>query len=214
VINQYTELLFGREKSEIAPVAKLIRPAAQPNGALPDFPDDPFFREHSLSDLFSARNTYNGYEHRWGNGDANILDYYLEGENGEPYPSTVEMDSVVTLYIKILAHRDVDLPILGLTIKTKEGLLVYGSNSLLASGAGQHRPLVAGQLEIIRFRWKVRYNGGDYLLSVGLASGETFDSATALDRRYDSILLPVMPSKKFIGLADMELTLERFSAPM
>jgi hypothetical protein len=71
---------------------------------------------------------------------------------------------------------------------------------------------MAGQIEIIKFRWMIRYNGGDYLLSVGLASGETLDTATALDRRYDSILLSVLPSRRFVGLADMELSVERFSA--
>jgi len=211
VINQYVELLFGPEKSELkpTPIRALVSSDAVPSA---DLPDAPFFRDHSAEDLFSTRNTYNGYEHRWGNGDAHILDYYLQSGNGELYPVSVEMDSEVTLYLKILANRDVALPIFGLNIKTKEGLLLYGSNSMLAATSELRRPLVAGQIEIVRFRWTVRYNGGDYLLSVGLASGSTLDNATALDRRYDSILLSVLPSRRFVGLADMELSVERFSA--
>ncbi len=203
--------MFGPEKSELkpSPIRALVSTdTAHPAG----LPDAPFFRDHSAEDLFSTRNSYNGYEHRWGNGDAHILDYYLQSGNGELYPVSVEMDSEVTLYLKILAHREIALPIFGLNIKTKEGLLLYGSNSMLAATSELRRPLVAGQIEIVRFRWSVRYNGGDYLLSVGLASGSTMDNATALDRRYDSILLSVLPSRRFVGLADMELSVERFSA--
>ena len=62
------------------------------------------------------------------------------------------------------------------------------------------------------FRWTVRYNTGDYLLSVGLATGALLDNAVALDRRYDSILLPVLPTQRFVGLADMDLSIDRFQA--
>src|SRR5580658_10028579 len=80
VINQYVELMFGPEKSELKPTP--IRTPVS-SGAAPsaDLPDAPFFRDHSAEDLFSKRNSYNGYEHRWGNGDAHILDYYLQSEN-------------------------------------------------------------------------------------------------------------------------------------
>ena len=145
----------------------------------------PHFSAITPPRIFSARrNSHNGYEHRWGNGDAHILDYYLHVENGDSYPTSVEMDSAVTLYLKVLAHRDVEMPIFGLNIRTKEGLLLYGSNSRLVA-TEQLRPLVAGQIEFIKFKWMIKYNGGDYLLSVGLASGETLDTAMALDRRYD-----------------------------
>jgi lipopolysaccharide transport system ATP-binding protein len=213
VINQYVELLFGREKSDSKPVAKPIRtPVSAGAAQAADLPKDSFFQDHSGEDLFSTHNTYNTYEHRWGNGEAHILDYYLQASDGSTYPTTVEMDSTVTLYLKVLAHRDVEMPIFGFNIKTKEGLLLYGSNSRLAATSELRRPLIAGQIEIIQFRWTIRYNGGDYLLSVGLASGETLDTATALDRRYDSILLSVQTSRRFVGLADMELSVERFPA--
>jgi len=220
VINQYIELLFGPEKTKekpatpIRPVAVKSESSSSSSSPPPpsDLPDHPFFREHPAEELFAIRNTYNKYEHRWGSEEAHILDYFLMTEDGEAYPPTVAMDSTVSLYVKLVAHRDVDLPIFGLNIKTKEGVLLYGSNSLLAASAEHRRPLKAGQIEIVQFKWTVRYNGGDYLLSVGLASGASLDDAIALDRRYDSILLPVLPSKKFVGLADMELGIERFSA--
>lgn len=215
VINQYIELLFGPEKNKEKPAPRTVTTAAKTQSAPPppgDLPDHPFFREHPAEELFATRNTYNKYEHRWGSEEAHIVDYLLTAEDGTPYPATVEMDSSVSLYVKIVAHREIPLPIFGLFIKTKEGVLLYGSNSLLTASPENRRPLAADQIEIVKFQWTVRYNGGDYLLSVGLASGATLDDALALDRRYDSILLPVMPSRKFVGLADMELAIERFSA--
>ena len=172
----------------------------------------PHFSAITPPRIFSARATrHNGYEHRWGNGDAHILDYYLHVENGDPYPASVEMDSAVTLYLKVLAHRDVEMPIFGLNIKTKEGCFFMEAihGWLATDNSGR---LWRGKSRFIKFKWMIRYNGGDYLLSVGLASGETLDTATALDRRYDSILLSVLPSRRFVGLADMELSVERFSA--
>ncbi|MGA2439394.1 MAG: ABC transporter ATP-binding protein [Tepidisphaeraceae bacterium] len=212
VINQYTELLFGSEKTVQKPAARPNQEAAVVVAPPADLPDHPFFHQTGAEEMFDKRNTYNPYEHRWGNDEAHILDYLLMAEDGTAYPGTVGMDSTVTLYLKVLAHRDIALPIFGLNIKTKEGLLLYGSNSLLAATPQQRRPLMAGQIEIVQFRWTVRYNGGDYLLSVGLASGASLDDAMPLDRRYDSILLPVLPSRRFVGLADMELKIERFSA--
>jgi lipopolysaccharide transport system ATP-binding protein len=218
VVNQYIELLFGPEKSDIkpaqTPTAKTESTNSKSDISTPapsNLPDHPFFTTHTTDDLFKTRNTYNPYEHRWGSGEAHILDYYLQADNGRAYPPTVEMDSTISLYIKIIAHRPIDLPIFGLNIKTKEGLLLYGSNSLLSASAEKRQPLAAGRIEIVQFRWQVRYNAGDYLLSVGLATGATLESNVALDRRYDSILLPVLPSRKFVGLADMDLSIDRFS---
>ncbi|MGD0137362.1 MAG: ABC transporter ATP-binding protein [Tepidisphaeraceae bacterium] len=212
VINQYTELLFGSEKTVQKSAARPRQEPAEVVAPPADLPDHPFFRQTDAEEMFDKRNTYNPYEHRWGNDEAHILDYLLMAEDGTAYPATVGMDSTVTLYLKVLAHRDIALPIFGLNIKTKEGLLLYGSNSLLAATPRERRPLMAGQVEIVQFRWTVRYNGGDYLLSVGLASGSSLEDAMPLDRRYDSILLPVLPSRRFVGLADMELKIERFSA--
>jgi lipopolysaccharide transport system ATP-binding protein len=210
IINQYTELLFGTEKMKEKPVARVAAIKAPVGAAAGNLPDHPFFSEHPAEELFPTRNTYNKYEHRWGNEEAHILDYLLITDDGTAYPGTVSMDAKVSLYLKIIAHREITLPIFGLFIKTKEGVLLYGSNSLLASGREDRRPIGAGQIEIVRFKWTVRYNAGDYLLSVGLANGATLEDATALDRRYDSILLPVISSRKFVGLADMELGIDRF----
>lgn len=114
VINQYIELLFGPEKTKEKPTIK--RPVAVKTEVAPpppgDLPDHSFFREHPAEELFATRNTYNKYEHRWGNEEAHILDYFLMTEDGEAYPPTVAMDSTVSLYVKLVAHRDVDLPIL------------------------------------------------------------------------------------------------------
>jgi lipopolysaccharide transport system ATP-binding protein len=211
VINQYTELLFGSDKSDIKPATPIAR--TQPSPSAPkNLPADPFFTDHSGKDLFNSHNTYNPYEHRWGNGEAQILDYFLQTDDGTAYPPNVTIDSVATLFIKIMAHRQIEMPIFGLNIKTKEGLLLFGSNSLISAGPQQRRPLIPGQIEIVQFRWNIRYNTGDYLLSVGLAAGAALDSAVALDRRYDSILLPVLPTLKFVGLADMGLSIERFQS--
>jgi len=65
-------------------------------------------------------------------------------------------------------------------------------------------PKVAGDVAIIRFDFNCGLNGGDYLLSVGVAAAIE-GGAEPLDRRYDSIHIHVVNPRKVFGLVDLDI---------
>jgi lipopolysaccharide transport system ATP-binding protein len=95
-------------------------------------------------------------------------------------------------------------PIFGVTIKTKEGMTVYGANSETLD-ATEFRD-VGGSSSTIQLQAAFRCSlaPGDYFISVGVATvsgGEVVPH----DRRFDAIHLQVAHQQKFFGLADLNL---------
>lgn len=197
VVNRYMDLLFGKEKTAIQTESKRHSevPAASCTAIA--------YQLSQLEDCFATRHGYNPYEYRWGDGAATILDYYLAADD-ETYPSAISTGQRVTLAVSIKFHRDFYRPILGITIKTKEGVTVYGVNSetlacddFLKLG----RSGSAIQAEIV---FTCRLAPGDYFISLGIASKHG-EEVIPHDRRYDSIHLQVRPNSTFFGLADLNL---------
>ena len=94
-------------------------------------------------------------------------------------------------------------PILGLTIKTSDGVVVYGANT-------RERKLVVppgvpGSELLVRFRFPIQLIGGDYFISVGLADDDEHKDNIAVDRRYDLIHVQVRAEKGDFGIAALNL---------
>ena len=197
VVNRYMDLLFGKEKTAIQTESKRHSevPAASCTAIA--------YQLSQLEDCFATRHGYNPYEYRWGDGAATILDYYLTTDD-ETYPSAISTGQRVTLAVSIKFHRDFYRPILGITIKTKEGVTVYGVNSetlecddFLKLGRG-------GSVAQVETVFTCRLAPGDYFVSLGIAS-KYGEEVIPHDRRYDSICLQIRPNSLFFGLADLEL---------
>lgn len=197
VVNRYMDLLFGKEK-------KAIGRGSEKLSAVPEIiTSTPAYQLSRLEDAFATRNGYNPHEYRWGDGAATILDFYLTADD-EPYTSAVSTGQQITMAVSIKFHRDFYRPILGITIKTKEGVTVYGVNSetlacddFLKLG----RSGSAIQAEIV---FTCRLAPGDYFISLGIGSKHG-EEVIPHDRRYDSIHLQVRPNSTFFGLADLNL---------
>ena len=201
VINRYMDLLFGKEK--------VAREPASPNSmgmntaaSADDAASKASFDLSVLEDQFASRANYSPHEYRWGDGTASILDFYLAADES-PYPTAVASGQKIVLALTVRFFKTLVKPILGVTIKTKEGVQVYGSNSDLLEldmqDLGQ-----AGSVAQITSEFICRLAPGDYFISLGLAtlSGE---GAVPHDRRYDSIHLAVRPNPAFFGLVNLNL---------
>jgi len=198
VVNRYMDLLFGKERRELSNEASQL----VADGGSGE-------QEFSLSleeDLFSTRPSYNAHEYRWGDGAASILDFQIATDL-ESFPALIASGELVTLAVSIRFHVDLVCPILGITIKTKEGVTVYGANSETLE-IDQFREMgTKGTTAVVKATFNCRLAQGDYFLSLGLASRNGEDIVPH-DRRYDAIHIQIAPELTFTGLANLDLNLE------
>ena len=198
VVNRYYNLLFGSgeaaESEEADPPAVFddIAPFAN------DTDGQPVSR-------YETRPNYNPHEFRWGDGAARILDFELKSP-GALYPVALESGTELRLAIRINFVESVVRPILGITVKTVEGVVVYGTNT-------EFKPMPefavcgeAGTVVDVVASFRCNLAEGDYFVSVGVAS-RTVEAVVPHDRRYDSIHFKVL-NADFFGLGDLHLSME------
>lgn len=200
VVNSYMDILFGKEKKEINTDVALTSTIGKPEEAQ-------FVSELSTAnDTFCERAGYNRYEHRWGDGAAQILDFYLATEE-TTYPSFVTSGQLLTLAFAIRFLENLVRPILGITIKSKEGVTLYGVNSETLSVDEFKQYGEQGTVIIATARFSCRLAEGDYFISVGVATRQG-EEIIPHDRRYDSIHLKVRSDASFFGLINLHLNLD------
>lgn len=199
VVNCYMDLLFGKEKKILKPISVLS--GTNSVSEISNSGDSLSYTE----DVFATRPGYNPHEYRWGDGCVSILDFILSTD-GEKYPSGITTGQLIVLEISVKFLSRLVRPILGITIKTKEGVTVYGVNSETLDvdefkSLGQH-----GQAAYAKASFGCRLAPGDYFISLGIATKHGED-ITPHDRRYDAIHLQVRPETTFFGLIDLGLEL-------
>ncbi|RMQ49077.1 O-antigen ABC transporter, ATP-binding protein [Pseudomonas cichorii] len=201
VINRYMDLLFGRDR-RIEPLPNATLPGKTPvDKREPHAPTLSF--DH---DAYSSRMGFNRHEYRWGDGAASLLDFHLAA-NGNEFPASIGPGEEVVLHLAIRFNRTISHPVLGFTIKTKEGVTVYGTNSYLLGCASSQDLYSAGSHLKTRMKFINRLASGDYFISIGVASREGEDIIPH-DRRYDSIHFVVAPTTTLFGLVDLAITMD------
>ena len=172
-----------------------------------DLPKDFDQEAHSLSfveDRFHLRPTYNPHEYRWGDGSVLLLDHCMQAGT-QMNVGVVRSGAVVdlTLSIRFLSH--VVRPIVGFTIKTKEGLTLYNTNSELQRCSGISTSGEAGSVLTVSISFVAAFAPGDYFVSLGVASRQPNGEVVPHDRRYDSVTLAVLAEENqdFSGLFDI-----------
>lgn len=209
VINRYLDILFGRDKPaellEIAPgkLPVVADPTPRPAEAAPMLVFD--------QDAYATRDGFNPHEYRWGDGAACVADFQLVA-GGRRFPTMIEPGAEVLLHLAIHFHRVVINPILGFTIKTKEGVTVYGTNSWLLACPVTHTLGAAGSNASACLKFINRLAGGDYFISVGIAS-RSGEDVIPHDRRYDSIHFVVPSTPQSLGLIDLAVTMDIDQVP-
>lgn len=199
VVNRYMDLLFGKEKKSIVAPA-LSATMGSVNGVA-----TPEASLNYTEDVFASHPGYNPYEYRWGDGSASILDFYLSAD-GEDYPSAITTGQNIVLAISVRFLSSLVRPILGITIKTKEGVTVFGVNSETMD-LDEFKSLGrSGQVAYAKASFGCHLAPGDYFISLGIATKQG-EHVTPHDRRYDAIHIQVRPVTTFFGLVDLGLEL-------
>lgn len=200
VINRYTDILFGRTAGPEAGSEEPDIPAGEGEAAA--FAPAVQTLQLSLeSDVYASRVGYNSHEYRWGDGAATLMDFHLSA-SGREFPTSVESGEEIVLGLSLKFNRPVINPILGFTIKTKEGVTVYGTNSYLLGCVETRTMGESGTVATASVKFTNRLATGDYFISIGIASREGEDIIPH-DRRYDSIHFVVEPTPKLLGLIDL-----------
>ena len=203
VVNRYLDLLFGKEKTVVAQADTVEKGGAQ--NILPTSKPDSY-QLSTTNDSFSTRPGYNPHEYRWGDGTAMILDYFFAADDAH-YPSAVSSGQNLTLAVAVKLLKDFHRPILGITIKTKEGVTVYGANTETLGCKEFSDASDIGAVIQTTTEFKCNLAAGDYFISLGLASKHG-EEVIPHDRRYDSIHLQVRPNDQFFGLANLGFTMQ------
>mgnify|MGYP003945438341 CR=1 FL=1 len=199
VVNRYMDILFGREKR---PEKK---EAPEPLAALPARSSEAVKLSFEQN-AYASRPGYNSHEYRWGDGAASLLDFHLNAA-GREYPNTIESGEEIVLNLAIQFNHIVVNPILGFTIKTKEGVTVYGTNSYLLDCGSMQTIGSEGTQATACLKFVNRLATGDYFISVGIAS-RSGEDILPHDRRYDSIHFVVAPTPQVLGLIDLGASME------
>lgn len=156
---------------------------------------------------FEDRPGYNKDEFRWGSREVEILDFMVT-KNGVDHVVGLQTGDQAMVITWVRFRVDVAAPIFGLTIKTPDGVTVYGSNSRDFPGGPVFRPARAGELVRVVFLVDLRIGEGDFLVSLGVAHDVGGGEIEPLDRRYDSILIHVNRQSRCYGLADFDMRVE------
>ncbi|HEY0661749.1 MAG TPA: ABC transporter ATP-binding protein [Lysobacter sp.] len=202
VVHTYLDLLFGKGRQA----------TKEPAGAGPKQLQVELGMEDTAltqGDAFQTRPNYNPYEFRWGDGAAAISDFRLVSPTSSS-PSRIEAGTPLVLELGVCFHRKVHRPIFGITIKSKDGITVFGTNTELKAATTAGALGEAGSQGHVRFAFDCRLGPGDYFISVGIASRDG-DEVVPHDRRYDSIHLNVV-GEDFFGLAKLDVKIDTLEA--
>lgn len=202
VTNFYLDLLFGRS------VKSKIKKNQSLESVQNAYNDDVVALSQS-EDVFLERPNSNSLSYRWGDQKAIILDYILSCE-GINYPPTLRTGSNILLSMSVRFVEEIFRPIIGFTVKNKEGVTVYGTNSELLEFEEVMSTGSKGSVEIINMTFTCNLAPGDYFISLGIASKASED-VEPHDRRYDAIHVQVEPDKTMFGLSNMYLKMNKFS---
>lgn len=201
VTNYYLDLLFGRS----------VKPSTTEDESFDSMQsscDNDVITLSQNEDVFLGRPISNNLSYRWGDQKAIILDYLLFSE-GINYPTALRSGSKIELSMSVRFKEEIFRPIIGFTVKNKEGITVYGTNSELLEFEDVMSTGSKDSVEIISMSFTCSLAPGDYFISLGVASKASED-VEPHDRRYDAIHIHVEPDKTMFGLSNMNLTMSKF----
>jgi len=157
------------------------------------------FMQKQVHEDYCPRNpTYNKDEHRYGNKKALVIDYLLVSD-GIVNPVTVASRSKLDLYIKVLFKEGMWGLNYGLSIFTKDGVLLYGNNTLMQDIVPQ--PGGAGEIKVYKMSFDMNIAPGDIFLTFGIAEGPGLLS----DIRQSCAYLRVTDDLSYTGLVSLPI---------
>jgi len=141
---------------------------------------------------------------RWrrGDGRARIVKLDLLGESGEP-AGVVRSGELVVVRVKLQFQRAVADPVVGMMIRSRAGMNVYGTNTELEGM--QLGPCAEGEALELDFAFRCELCGGEYTLTVASHDPD----GVWHDGLEDAIAFAVADSRYTAGVANLRATVSR-----
>lgn len=193
IVNRYLESLSVRKPDRPEIKAKALQ--------VTDTEDGAFIQSVAgmPEDRCKDRPNYNTNEFRYGNSKAVVTDFTVLDKSGKETSSVLSGDWFCFRY-EVLFLQPVDRPVYGFMVKTKDGLIVYGTNAM---DSGVHvEPGKPGGRVVVEFSQRLNVAAGEYFLTAGVAEVINSD-VEAVDRRYDMALMTVAPTDKSFGVVNL-----------
>lgn len=191
VINRYLEtVLLAGEKAAAGRDAEAVarEEAGRMRAAAPG------------GDEFCAkRPNYNKNEFRYGSRKARVADFSLLDREGRDVIAVSSGERLLFRY-EVTFDCRVEFPIYGFTIKSKDGVTVYGCNTW--HEGVRVGPKDRGDRVVVEFGQDMNLAAGDYFVSAGVAELDG-EKAAPLDRRNDLAYIKVLPVDRSFGIANL-----------
>jgi ABC-type polysaccharide/polyol phosphate transport system ATPase subunit len=159
-----------------------------------------FLANTALADRCPLNPTFNNSEFSYGLGGARIVDFLLVGE-GNVNPGEIQSGTSFEIYLRIWFERAVEDPLVGFSVKTREGALIYSVHS-----GWMDRPLAAaraGDIRSYKFAVKMALGTGDWFLDLAVAASAT----EILHTREAMIHLRTASPAQYSGLIALDTSL-------
>lgn len=203
-ISVYMKTLFGQS---LAPDPTLDASAEEAgDGELQPEADDregrDAFAAGGREDVFHLRAGYNRDEIRLGDGRARVVDFTVGDEHGHG-PALAAREPFI-VRARYAFDDAIDRLVFGLQVRTVDGLVIYSTNTYVASST--LHAFEAGGVAMSEFRMRCALLPGQYFLTLGVSRiGEGGDEVVAIDRRVDAVILTVHGVNSHTnGYADLE----------
>lgn len=162
-----------------------------------------FLEEVPDADNCVNRKNYNKNENRIGNKRAEILDYVcISGNDFES--AEIKTGETIKIYMKIAFRHSFQFPVYGLTIKTIDGIKVFGTNTWL--DGIDIRPVAANEIVIFCYEIMMNLARGDFFITLAV-SDRVANQYVLADHRTDLAHIHVQSHKEgFNGIVEMDTT--------
>ena len=175
----------------------------QPAEGVPDLTADPEVRK-ALGRRESEQKGGNPETLEYGTGQAQIADFFVTDAKGVLTTAILKGDEF-SVHMRVKVLEDLPAPIFALSIKNVKGVEITGTNTMFEKSFLDG--VRAGQDKEIVFTQKMRLQGGEYLISLGV-TGYEGDTFVVYHRLYDVMSLTVVSDKDTVGYFDMESQVE------
>lgn len=138
---------------------------------------------------------------KYGNGEAEIIDFGVFNTKGEP-TSIIDSQEEIIVKLKAKFNEDVECPTFSMTIKDFNGKEICGTNTnFLNYYTGNCKK---GETYICEFKQRFQLAPGKYTLSLSCSRYDFNGEIVVLNRNYDLIIFEVMSSKRFVGYYNLD----------